>query len=119
MKNKKRISILLALVLAFSLLGIVGAACSTPSVDEINEVTTANVFEAIKDTYEEVTGKEMPAEVADRLNDDLWNKLADGTGYMDYAPYASALILEHTGVDIPPATLAIAIKAVVLIAGAF
>lgn len=117
MKTKKRISIILALVVALSMLAITGAACTPPTTDEINEVTTANVFDAIKDTYKDVTGSDLPPEVADRLNDDLWNKLAEGTGYMDYAPYASELIKEYTGVEIPPQTLAIAIKAVVVVAG--
>ncbi|MDR1629537.1 MAG: hypothetical protein LBS36_04910 [Oscillospiraceae bacterium] len=117
MKNKKRISIIMAFVVALSMLGIMGAACSVPTTEEINAVTTANVFEAIKNTYKDVTGSDLPPAVADKLNDDLWNKLADGTGYMDYAPYASELILEYTGVEIPPQTLAIAIKAVVLVAG--
>ncbi|MGI6772014.1 MAG: hypothetical protein ACOX5C_00545 [Acutalibacteraceae bacterium] len=118
MKNKKRISILLAIVIVLSMLSIMGAACSKPTVEDINEVTTANVFDAIKDAYKDVTGKEMPKEVADRLNDDLYSKIAEGTGYMDYAPYASKLIKDYTGVEIPPETLAIAIKAVVLVAGA-
>lgn len=106
----------MAIVIAVSMLGIVGTACSTPSVDEINEVTTANVFDALKDTYKDVTGKDLPPAIADQLNDDLYSKIAQGTGYMDYAPYASEFIKNQTGVDIPPETLAISIKAVVLVA---
>jgi len=117
LRIRKQISILLALVIALSMLGVFGVACSKPSVEDINKVTTANVFEAIKDAYKDVTGKEMPKEVADKLNDDLYSKIAQGTGYMEYAPYASEFIYEKTGVIIPPETLAIAIKAAVLVAG--
>ena len=91
-------------------------ACSKPSVEDINKVTTANVFEAIKDAYKDVTGKEMPKEVADKLNDDLYSKIAQAQATWSM-PYASEFIYEKTGVIIPPETLAIAIKAAVLVAG--
>ena len=114
---KKRIAIILAFLIALSTFGIVGAACTPPTVDEVNEALAVDVFKAIKDVYKTVTGSDMPEKVADKLNDELWTQLAKGTGYLGIATFVSDFIAKNTGIVIPAANLAIVIKAAFLIYG--
>lgn len=114
---KKHVSIILAFVLAISVFGIIGSACTLPSVDEVNEVLATDIFQATKDLYKKVAGKDIPPVVADRLNDELLTQIAKGTGYLGITTVVCNLIAEYTGIVLPAETLAIAIKAAFIVAG--
>lgn len=119
-KFLKRICIPLAFVLSIAMFGFVGSACTTPTanevVDGINLVTTADVFKIVKDLYKQTTGQEIPAVVADKLNNSLVTAIADHTNYAGITRLVSKIVLENTGISLPADTLAVAIAAIVLFA---
>ena len=119
---KKRIAIILAFVVAISMFGMIGSACTLPGVpdipvDDINEVLATDILQAVKDLYKTITGKDMPPVIADKLNAELWAKLAQGTGYLGITTYVCDFIAEYTGIILPADTLAIAVKAAFMIYG--
>lgn len=114
---KKRVAIILAFVLALSTFGILGSACTTPSKEDVNAVLAADVFQIAKDAYKQLSGKELPAVVADKLNAELYTKLAKGTGFLGITTYVCNLIAEYTGYTLNAETLALLIKAAFAVYG--
>ena len=112
---KKRIAIILAFLIALSALGMMGAAC--PTKDEVNEALATDILAETVKLYKNVTGKDLPPVIADKLNKELVAKVAKGTGYLGITTFVCDFIYAQTGVQLPADLLAIAIKAAFLVYG--